>query len=74
MVIGPGIYLDRPLYQYQDESLRWFDYWLKNIDNGVMEEPPIHCFIPPTGEWKSLNDWPPPEARWMGFFSTQMAS
>jgi predicted acyl esterase len=68
MVIGPGLYLDRPLYQYQDESLRWFDYWLKGIDNGVMDEPPIRCFIPPTGEWKSLADWPPPEARWITFF------
>jgi predicted acyl esterase len=68
MVIGPGIYLDRPVYQYQDESLRWFDYWLKGIDNGVMDEAPIRCFIPPTGEWKSLNDWPPSEARWTTFF------
>src|SRR5207244_11895970 len=63
-----GIYLDRPLYQYQDESLRWFDYWLKGIDTGVMDEPPIRCFIPPTGEWKILNDWPPPEARWTTFY------
>jgi predicted acyl esterase len=68
MVIGPGIYLDRPVYQYQDESLRWFDHWLKGIDNGVMNEPPIRCFIPPTGEWKSLDDWPPPKARWMTFY------
>ena len=68
MVIGPGIYLDRPLYQYQDESLRWFDYWLKGIDNGIMDEPAIRCFMPPTGEWKSLTDWPPPEARWLTFF------
>jgi predicted acyl esterase len=68
MVIGPPVYLDRPLYQYQDESLRWFDYWLKRIDTGVMNEAPIRCFIPPTGEWKSLDDWPPPEARWTTFF------
>ncbi|HEU4342870.1 MAG TPA: CocE/NonD family hydrolase [Candidatus Binatia bacterium] len=68
MVIGPPIYLDRPLYQYQDESLRWFDYWLKGIDNGVMDEAPIRCFIPPTGEWKSLDDWPPSQARWTTFY------
>lgn len=68
MLVGPGIYLDRPLYQYQDQSLRWFDYWLKGIKNGAMDEPPIRCFIPPTGEWKSLDDWPPPEARWMTFY------
>ena len=68
MVIGPPIYLDRPVYQYQDESLRWFDYWLKGIDTGIMNEPPIRCFIPPTGEWKALDDWPPTEARWTTFY------
>jgi predicted acyl esterase len=68
MVIGPGIYLDRPVYQFQDESLRWFDHWLKGIDNGVMDEPPVRCFIPPTGEWKALTDWPPPGARWTTFY------
>ena len=68
MVIGPGVYLDRPVYQYQDEALRWFDYWLKGIETGVMDEPPIRCFIPPTGEWKNLDDWPPREARWTTFY------
>jgi uncharacterized protein len=68
MVIGPGIYLDRPVYQFQDESLRWFDYWLKGIDTAIMDEPPIRCFIPPTGEWRALQDWPPPEARWTTFY------
>lgn len=68
MVIGPGVYLDRPLYQYQDESLRWFDYWLKGIETGVMDDPPVRCFIPPTGEWKCLDDWPPPDARWTTFY------
>ena len=68
MVIGPGIYLDRPLYQNQDESLRWFDFWIKGVKNGIMDEPPIRCFIPPTGEWKSMGDWPPLEARWITFY------
>jgi putative CocE/NonD family hydrolase len=68
MVIGPPVYLDRPVYQYQDEALRWFDHWLKGIDNGIMNEPPIRCFIPPTGEWKNLSDWPPAEARWTTFY------
>ncbi|HEX6513133.1 MAG TPA: CocE/NonD family hydrolase C-terminal non-catalytic domain-containing protein [Chloroflexota bacterium] len=68
MLIGPGIYLDRPLYQYQDLALRWFDYWLCGVENGAMDDPPIRCFIPPTGEWNCLADWPPPEATWMSFF------
>lgn len=66
--IGPGVYLDRPLYQYQAEAVRWFDHWLKGVDNGIMDEPPVRVFVPPTGEWRALEEWPPPEARWMEFY------
>ena len=68
MVISPPLYLDRPVFQYQYESLRWFDYWLKGIENGVMDEPPVRLFIPATGEWKSASDWPLPETRWTPFY------
>jgi hypothetical protein len=68
MVIGPPIYLDRPIYQYQYESLRWFDHWLKGIDNGIMEEPPIRLFIMRTDEWKAAQEWPLPETRWTPFY------
>ena len=68
MIIGPPIYLDRPLYQYQYESLRWFDYWLKGMDNGVMEEPPITLFVTGTDEWKTAMEWPLPETRWTPFY------
>jgi len=27
------------------EAHRWFDYWLKDIDNGIMDEPPIHYYL-----------------------------
>jgi len=27
------------------EAHRWFDYWLKGIDNGIMGEPPIHYYL-----------------------------
>ncbi|MBU6422895.1 MAG: CocE/NonD family hydrolase [Chloroflexi bacterium] len=68
LVIGPPVYLDRPLYQYQYEALRWFDHWLKGMDTGIEDDPPVRVFVPPTGEWKALDDWPPPEARWTPFF------
>ncbi|MBP1698304.1 MAG: hypothetical protein H6Q41_3492 [Deltaproteobacteria bacterium] len=68
MMIGPPIYLDRPLYQYHYESLRWFDYWLKGVDNGIMEEPPIALFVTGTGEWKAATEWPLPETRWTPFY------
>ena len=48
------------------ELLRWFDHWLRDIDNGVMEEPPVHYGAShPTGDtaWKSAPRLPLPEAR-----------
>lgn len=68
MVIGPPMYLDRPLYQPQYESLRWFDYWLKGIDTGIMKEPPVRLFIMGTNKWKEAEDWPLPETKWTPFY------
>ena len=68
MIIGPPIYLDRPVYQYQYESLRWFDHWLKGIDNDVMEDAPIKIFVTGSGTWKNTTEWPLPETRWIPFY------
>lgn len=67
-VMGPPIYLDRPVYQYAYESLRWFDHWLKGIDNRIMDEPPVKLFIVGTGEWKTAEAWPVPGTRWTPFY------
>jgi len=67
MVIGPPIYLDRPIYQYSWEMLRWYDYWLKGIDTGIMDEPPVKVFIMGANEWKIADDWPIPGTKWIPF-------
>jgi predicted acyl esterase len=28
-----------------DQEIRWFDYWLKGQDNGIMAEPPVQYFM-----------------------------
>jgi len=66
--IGPPLYLDRPLYQYGYESLRWFDHWLKGNDTGLMREPPIGLFIDGAGEWKFADEWPLRETRFTPFY------
>jgi len=45
------------------EQLRWFDYWLKDIDNGIMDEAPINYTVL-TGPdlahvWRQSPTWPP---------------
>jgi predicted acyl esterase len=67
--VGPPIYLDRPIYQYQYESLRWFDHWLKDINTGILDEPRVHVFLDGgDGEWVETNDWPLPQTRWTPFY------
>jgi predicted acyl esterase len=68
LTIGPPIYLDRPLYQYAEESLRWFDHWLKGVDTGMLEEPPVQVFIEGKGEWQTGETWPLPQTRWTSFY------
>ena len=49
---------------------RWFDYWLKGIDNGIQNEPPVRLFVmvPPddgtvgSGFWITADQFPLPDA------------
>jgi len=46
---------------YGAEAHRWFDYWLKGIDNGIMDEPPIHYYlqgVDKTQAYQSSDIWP----------------
>jgi predicted acyl esterase len=43
------------------EELRFFDYWLKGIDNGVMDEPgyTYYTYNAPGDGWRQSEVWPP---------------
>jgi len=47
-----SVYFLRPV------ELRWFDYWLKGIDNGMMDEPPVHIFTMGENTWRGEEKWP----------------
>jgi hypothetical protein len=48
----------------EGEELRWFDYWLRGIDNGIMDEPPLRLFIMGINEWRNEREWPLARTRW----------
>ncbi|MDH5291530.1 MAG: CocE/NonD family hydrolase, partial [Acidimicrobiia bacterium] len=48
--------------------LRWFDHWLKDSDNGLMDEPPVTVFTLGENRWQQLADWPPPAMRTIRWF------
>jgi len=49
-------------------QLRWFDRWLKGVDNGVEGEPPVKLFLMGENRWLDLPDWPPAGARERAFY------
>lgn len=64
---GPGnrwYHLERPFHQYHDEILRWYDYWLKGIDTGIMDEPPIKLFVMGANRWRYEKEWPLARTVW----------
>ena len=67
MFAGPA-HLERPFHTLHGEILRWHDYWLKNINTGVMDEPPVRYWVMGANEWRSGADWPLPETQWTKFY------
>jgi predicted acyl esterase len=49
------------------DQMRFFDYWLKGIDNGVMNEPPVKLAIRKGRdefEWRHEREWPLARTQW----------
>jgi len=55
-----GVHGEHADLDVQADRARWFDYWLRGIENGVMEEPPVRLFVMGEERWREFNDWPPP--------------
>ena len=74
---GPAATLDGQLAtDFWELRVRWFDHWLRGVDNGVDSEPVVRYFVmgggtgrrnasrrmDHGGRWTTATDWPIPEA------------
>ncbi len=79
-LIGPWAHgfpqnaMPRPQIGFLQDILRWWDYWLKDIDNGVMDEPMLRVWMqdsikPSTyyperpGRWVVEKEYPSPNVQ-----------
>ncbi|MBP6345180.1 MAG: CocE/NonD family hydrolase [Neisseriaceae bacterium] len=84
-VIGPWIHkyphfaVPNPAIGFLQEAKRWWDYWLKGIDNGIMDEPmstyyiqdalpPKASYLERPGEWVQTQGWPDEQIEWTPFY------
>ncbi len=51
-----------------DVMLRWYDYLLKGLANGVEQEKPVKIFVMGKNVWREEDDWPPARARSTPFY------
>jgi len=67
-----------PNYEWRHELVRWWDYWLKGRDTGIMDEPRLALFVrdghPPDaalkmtpGHWR-YEDWPIARTQWQRLY------
>jgi putative CocE/NonD family hydrolase len=44
--------------ELHETQLRWFDYYLKGINTGILEEAPVKIFVMGTNVWRDEQKWP----------------
>jgi uncharacterized protein len=72
LIVGPSGHCGWSAVQSQTkfditiEERRFFDYWLKGIDNGIMKEDRVYFYTynaPSGSEWRSAKQWPLPNEK-----------
>jgi uncharacterized protein len=61
--IGDRDFGPQAIVDLQRDYLRWFDYWLKGIDNGIAKEPLVKIFVMGSNRWLEGTTYPLPNTR-----------
>ena len=76
LVLGPWGHTDEATRRYGEHDfgqealidltrayLRWFDFWLKGIDNGITKEPLVSIYVMGSNRWLHGDTYPLPQTR-----------
>jgi putative CocE/NonD family hydrolase len=76
LILGPWGHTDQASPRYGDHEfgkeaapdlklmyLKWFDHWLKGIDNKIIEEPLVRIFVMFSNQWLTGDTYPLPQTR-----------
>ena len=71
LTLGPWTHTQDDHLDFAAEHLRWWDYWLKGIQNGVMDDAPVHYYVigaPEATAWRSAQTWPLPQEKRTAYY------
>ncbi|HYL93587.1 MAG TPA: CocE/NonD family hydrolase [Alphaproteobacteria bacterium] len=57
-IIGDHDFGEQAVIDLQRDYLRWFDHWLKGVDNGVQKEPLVSLFVMGSNKWLHGEKYP----------------
>ena len=58
----------RPWVEEHDTMFRWYEYWLKGVDNGIMDEPAVSVFVEGSREVVTAEQWPPKDVEYRSLY------
>ncbi|MDR3364217.1 MAG: CocE/NonD family hydrolase [Clostridiales Family XIII bacterium] len=64
----------RPWKGDHDELLRWYDYWLKGIDTGIMDEEPVRYHVTGLEKWRTAKEFPIENMEYTPFYLNSLQS
>ncbi|HTK09195.1 MAG TPA: CocE/NonD family hydrolase [Ktedonobacteraceae bacterium] len=50
------------------QQLRWFDHWLKGVENGVESDKSVRIFVMGANIWRDEDDWPLPDTQYRPYY------
>ncbi|MFC3051864.1 CocE/NonD family hydrolase [Kordiimonas pumila] len=56
--LGELDFTDAAVVSFDDIHIKWFDYWLKGTENGVLNEAPVRLFVMGENKWRDEQEWP----------------
>lgn len=65
---GEMVYPENAAFNVDEHMVRWFDHYLKGVNNGIEREPAVRYYVmgatgepgAPGNEWRTAADWPVP--------------
>ena len=61
---GPTAEIKKP----NKVMFRWYDHFLKGVDNGIEREEPIKIFVMGKNQWRDEDEWPPAGAQTVRYY------
>ncbi len=64
--VGEMVYPENANFDMMTEMIRWFDHYLKGVDNGIEDDPNVRYYAmgavgepgAPGNVWRAVDDWP----------------